>query len=114
MLFELWFDKGKRERGSVNWSIDVGQHVRHGADVILVTMRQHQGPDLPPFLLEPGQVRGDQVDAELVGIGKHHARVDHNRGLAPRDREHVHPELAEPAEWNDFEHPGSKKTDLRR
>ena len=51
---------------------------------------------------------GAYLDAEfggqLVGVGEHHARVDDDRRVGPREREHVHPELAEAAERHHFEH----------
>src|SRR5439155_27274645 len=42
--------------------------------------------------------------AEQFRVREHDAGVDDNRRLAPGKREHVHAELAESAERNDFEH----------
>ena len=73
------------------------------ADVIFVAVRQHERRDAP-FLLQVGQIRNDQIDAEQFGIGKHDAGVDDDRRVAPGERQHVHAELAETAERNNFEH----------
>src|SRR5919198_1478560 len=54
----------------------VWNQMRHPADVILVPMSQHEGRDAP-FLLQVREIRNDQIDAEQVGVGKHHACVDH-------------------------------------
>ncbi len=71
--------------------------------MVLVAVRQHQRRDAP-FLLQVREVRNDPVDAEQIGIREHDAGIDHDRGLAPRERQHVHAELTESAEGNDFEH----------
>ena len=78
--------------------------MRHGADVILVAVRQHERGGAP-FLLQVRQIRNDPIHAEQLGIGEHDAGVDDNRRLAPGERQHVHAELAESAKRNDFEHP---------
>ncbi len=57
---------------------------------------------LPPRL-DVGQVGDDQVDAELVGIREHDARVDEDGGVLPRHGHHVHAELAEASERDDLE-----------
>src|SRR4029453_17332941 len=81
----------------------VRDYVRPAADVILVSMREHEGFHLAPFLFQPRQIRNDQIDTELVGVGKHDTSVDDDRGVAPRDRHHVHAELSEAAERDDLE-----------
>ncbi len=44
---------------------------------------------------EEREVGNDQVHAELVRIGEHHAGVDEDGGLLPRHGHHVHAELTE-------------------
>ena len=39
---QLRFDERQRQRRAVDRAVDVGQHVRDGADVILVSVRQHE------------------------------------------------------------------------
>ena len=45
VLAQLRLDERQRQRRAVDRAVDVRQHVRHGADVILVAVRQHQGRD---------------------------------------------------------------------
>jgi hypothetical protein len=66
-----------------------------------------------PFLLQIGQIRNDAVDAQQLRIREHDARVDDDGRLAPREREHVHAELAESAERHDFEHQKNESTHHR-
>ncbi len=113
VLLELRLDERERERRAVDRAVDERQHVRHAADVILVAVRQHERGGAP-FLLQIGEVRDDPVDAEQFGVGEHHAGIDDDRRLAPGEREHVHAELAESAERNDFEHAVSGSTDLHQ
>ncbi len=100
-LLELVLDEGQRQRGAVDRAVEERQHVRHGADVILVAVRQHQRGDA--VLLQLPQVRNDQVDAEQLRLGEHHARIDEDGRVAAGDDHHVHAELAEPAERDDLE-----------
>ena len=58
----------------------------------------------PPFLLQVREVRDDPVDAEQFGVRKHDAGIDHDGRLTPRERQHVHAELAKSTKRNDFEH----------
>ena len=60
-------------------------------------MRQHERGDAA-LLLQVRQIRNDPIDAEQLGIREHDAGVDDDRRLAPGERQHVHAELAEPAE----------------
>ena len=103
VLAQLRLDQRQRQRRAVDRAVDERHHVRHAADVILVAVRQHERGDAP-LLLQVGQVRNDPIDAQQFGIGEHDARVDDDGRLAPGERQHVHAELAETAERDDFEH----------
>ena len=103
MLDELWAHEGEREGSAVHRAADIGQHVRHGANVVFVTVRQHERGDTP-FLLQVGEIGNDPIDAQELRIGKHHSGVDNDRCLTPGECQHIHAEFTEPAERNDFEH----------
>ena len=100
-LRQLRLDQRERQRRAVHRAVHVRQHVRDRADVILVPVRQHQRLD--PVLLELPQIRDDQIDAEQVRLRKHHTGIDHDGRPAAGDDHHVHAELAEPAERDQFE-----------
>ena len=103
VLLELRLDQRQRQRRAVHRAVEERQHVRHGADVILVAVRQDQRLDLAAPRLEVGQVGDDQVDAEQIGVGEHDAGVDEDGRVLPRDGHHVHAELAEAAKRHDLE-----------
>ena len=102
VLLQLGLDQRERQRRPVDRAVDVGQHVRHAADVIFVAVRQHERGGT--LLLQVRQVGDDPIDTQQFRVGKHHAGVDDDRRVGPGEREHVHPELAESAERHDFEH----------
>ena len=100
---ELRLDHRQRQRRAVNGAAHQRRDMRHTADVILVAVRQDQRARAA-FLLQIAQIRDDAVHSQQVGIREHDARIDDHRRLAPGERQHVHPELAEAAERHDFEH----------
>src|SRR4029453_4778543 len=101
MLLELRFDQRKGERRSVERSIDVRQHVRHGADVIFVTVGEHERFDLSLPGLEVVEVRHDQIDTREIGLREHRSGVNDDSRVPTRDGHHVEAELAEAAERHD-------------
>ena len=103
VLGELWGGKGQREGRAVDASPDVGPHIGNRADMVLVPVRQHERVH-PTDLLQVRQVRNDQVDAEQVGLGEHHARIDEQARTRARNRHHVHAELAQAPQGDGFEH----------
>ena len=101
VLLELRFNERERQLRPVNRAFEIRQHVGHRPDVILMPVRQHER--LNPVLLQLPQVRNDQIDAEQLRLGKHDAGVHEDRRLAAGDEHHVHAELAEPSERDQFE-----------
>ena len=51
-------------------------------------------------LLEIREVRHDQVHAQHLGVGEHHAAIDHDDVVGVADGGHVHAELAQSAQGN--------------
>jgi hypothetical protein len=96
VLLQLRLDQRQRQRRAVDRAGDERRDVGHPADVIFVPVRQDQRRGTA-LLLQIGEIRNDAVDAEQFGIGKHHTRIDDERGRSPGQREHVHSELAESA-----------------
>ena len=103
VLAQFRFDEREREGRCVDRSLDERHDMRHGADVIFVTVRQHQRGGTA-FLVQVREIRDDAVHAQHVGIGKHDPGVDDDRRLTPAERQHVHAELAESAKGYDLEH----------
>ena len=83
---------------------DVGallEQVRHGADVVLVAVREHDADDVVEAVPDRGEVRQDQVHARLLGLGEQHAAVDDEQLAAVLEDGHVAADLAEAAERGD-------------
>ena len=83
---------------TIGMSARCAQQVRHGADVILVRVREHERLDLVEPAFEGGEVRQDQVDAGLVVLGEQHAAVDDEQPAGVLEDGHVAADLAEAAE----------------
>ena len=98
---ELGFDERQRERRAVDRPLHDLEDVPHRADVVLVAVREHDRGDL--VLLQLAKVRDDEVHAEQLRLGEHHAGVDEDGGVAAGDDHHVHAELAQPAERHELE-----------
>ena len=77
------------------------QQVGHGADVVLVAVRQHDRLDVVEPVLDVVEVGQDQVDAGVVVLGEEHAAVDDEQPARVLDDGHVAADLAEPAEGDD-------------
>ena len=103
MLFELAFDKGQRELGGIDGDLDFAQDPGQAADVVLVPVRQHDGTHILPVFNQVGDVGHDNVDAQQLRLGEHQAGVDDDDVVFPAQRQAVHPELAQPAQGNDFQ-----------
>ena len=103
VLLELGLDKRQGERGPVDRSVYQGPDIRHGPDVVLVAVRQHEGGHAAARGRQSAEVRDDEVDTGQLGLGKHHAGVHEDRRVAPGHQHHVHAELAEPSERHDFQ-----------
>ncbi len=101
VFLELGFDKRERQRRAIHRALHDRQHMRDRPDVILVPVRQDERRD--PILLELPQIRDDEVDAEQLGLGKHHAGIDQDGRVTAGDDHHVHAELPEAAERDDFQ-----------
>ena len=104
-FFHALFHERQREARSVQRNIQIAKNVRQRADVIFMAVRQHNRANLRPVLLEVGNVRNDQVDAQKLGLREHHARVDDDDVVAEPQHHHVHAEFTEPPERNGGEGP---------
>ena len=76
VLSELVFDQTKGQRCAENGQVHPGKQERQAADVILMTVGQDDTLHLVGILLDIGEVRDDQIDAEHVSVGECHAAVD--------------------------------------
>ncbi len=98
VLFQAPLHQRQGKGGAIDRNIDFGKEVGHGADVVFMTVRKDQGPDLVLVFLEEGEVGHHQVDTQEFGVRKHHAGIDNDDVVAIADDGHVHAEFAEAAE----------------
>ena len=97
-FFEALFDEGERKARAINRNIQIAENVGEGADMIFVAVGQDNGTDVLAILLEVGDVGDDEVDAEELGFGEHHAGIDDEDIVTETKDHHVHSKFAETAE----------------
>jgi hypothetical protein len=103
VLLELRAHQAERERTAIDRPRhpDLTKHVGKRADVVLVSVGQHDRFDVPGALAEGAEVRQHEVDPKHLGRGKHQPRVDdHEPALVLEDR-HVLADLPKSAEGKD-------------
>ncbi len=98
VLAQLVAQEPERQSRAVHGHGKSREDVWQRADVVLVTVREDDAADLSDTLLQPLDVRDHEVDAEHLLLRKHQSGVDDHDVVAPAEREHVAPDLAESAE----------------
>jgi hypothetical protein len=63
-----------------------------------MSMRKDDGAHHFLVLLQVRHVRNYDIDAEQLGFGEHHARVDDDNVIAKTQRHHVHAEFPQAAQ----------------
>jgi len=102
VLAQLGADEPERELGPVDRHVhEFPEHVRKGADVVLVGVRHQEAADPVLSGSQVPDVRDDEIDAEHLLVGEHETRVDDEDVVPHLDREHVLADLADAAEGDD-------------
>ena len=91
VLGELSLDEAERELGRIdgNRAIEVFQEVRNRARVVLVAVRDDDTAQLVGMLKHIGVVRQDKVDAGMIVVGEHKARVIDDHVVSAFEHGHV-------------------------
>jgi len=98
VLAELLGDQRLRQRGGVHRDPRRLQQIRQRADVVFVTVREHDAAEALALGERVGEVRDDVVDSRQLVVGEHEAAVDGDDVIAAFDEHHVQPDLAETSE----------------
>ena len=105
MLGELALDEAEGHLRAVDGhvAIEVLHEVREGSRVVLVAVRDDDAAQLVGVLQHVGVVGQDEVDARMVVIGEHEARVVQDHVALALEHGHVLADGIEPAERDDLE-----------
>ncbi len=102
VLLELGLDEREGQRGADEGDVALElEQVGHGADVVLVAVREDDGLDVVETVRDVGEVGEDEVDSGVVVLGEEHAAVDDEQPALRLEHGHVAADLAEPAERDD-------------
>jgi len=102
MLIKLAFRQRQREMRSVDRNIELFQNVRQRAQMIFMTVREHDRRDLFAVLFKDFEIGNANINAIDALFGKAHARIDDNHLVAKAQERAIHPKLANAAEGNYF------------
>ncbi len=100
MLFELTFDVGESELGSIDGDVELGEYPRETTDVVFVAVGQKYGANHLAVFSQITDVGYNNVDAQQLFFGKHQTGVDDDNVILPAEGHAVHTELAEAAQRN--------------
>ena len=98
LLFELFGDQARGERCGVERRLQVGGKVRNGADMVLVPVGQDNAGEAVPLAFDELEVRKNEIDARVIGVGESEAEVDHQPFALRAVEIDVHADLARSAE----------------
>src|SRR5918999_2033919 len=102
VLVELRLHEPEREsRRPYLRDRDLAEEIWEGADVVFVTVREHDRANAPGTLAEIGEVGQDQVDAEVLVAREGKSGVDDENVAVGLEGGHVLADLAETPERDD-------------
>jgi hypothetical protein len=102
VLVELRLHEPERQSGRPHFGhADLAQQVRQGADVVFVAVGQDDDADVRGAVSQIGEIREDEVDAEVLVARKGETRVDQHEIAAALDDGQVLTDLAEAAQRHD-------------
>ncbi len=102
VFLALRLDEGERQLGADQRDVRTElEQIRHGADVVLVAVGEHQRLDLVETVLDVVEVGQDQVDARLFLFREQHAAVDEQDVAVVFDHIHVAADFAQAAQRHD-------------
>ncbi|CAB4632623.1 unannotated protein [freshwater metagenome] len=77
VFLELGFHERERQARSVQGDVLAqSQQIRHGTDVVFVSVRQDNSDDVVEPVADRGEVGKDQVDSRLGLFGEQHTAVN--------------------------------------
>ena len=103
VLLQLQLNDGCGQRCGVDGNVQLTQHVRDSADVILMPMRNDHAADVIPVALQVRDVRNDHIHAVEALIRKAHTAVNQNDVFSILVDGQVFADFAQTAERNDFQ-----------
>ena len=79
----------------------LAEQVWHGADVVFMTVGEHQADHIVEPLADGIEARQDQVDAGMIILGEQHSAVNQQQLAVEFDDCHVAPDISQTAQGDD-------------
>ena len=71
--------------------------------MVLVTVGENQATNVLTILKKESEIGNDDVDAQHVGVGKHHSGVDDDNIVTVSDGMTIHTKVTQAAEGDDLQ-----------
>ena len=101
MFLQLPLEYAERQTRTVNGNVYLLEQIRHGADMILMTVRDDDALYFFLIVYEIGEIRHDEVYAEHIIVGKAYTAIHDQNIVAVFEHRYVLADLAETAERDD-------------
>src|SRR5579864_3176281 len=106
MLFQFVFHQGQREFCAKDRDSQLRKHPGQSADVVFMSVGQHNPADFIAVLQEISNVRDNDIDPEQFGFREHQAGVDNDNVVTIAHGHAVHSKFAEAAKGYKMEFMG--------
>ena len=100
-LLDAVLGQPEGERRAVDRERQLAEQVREATDVVLVAVGGDAADHAVGVLPQPGEVREDEVDTEVLELGEHEPAVEHQQLVLALEDHAVAADLAEAAEEGD-------------
>ncbi|CDC25498.1 uncharacterized protein BN668_01818 [Firmicutes bacterium CAG:466] len=103
MLSELIFQQAQCQQCAEYRHFQLFQYIGQCADVVFVTVSQHDASDFFYVLCQIGNIRNNQVNAQHIVLGERQATVDDDDIVAVFQYGHILPDLFQTAQSDNFQ-----------
>ncbi len=103
VLLEFPFQQADGQGGAVYGPAQFRPDIRHGANVILVTMGEDRADDAVPVGFQKSGIGNDQINAGGLAGGKGDAAIHQQQLAVEIVGHHVHADFAEAAQGDDVQ-----------
>ncbi len=97
-FLQLALQQRRREAGGIDRTAQLGPQMRHRAEMILMTMGQHDAEQILAALDDEGRVGHEHFDARRGLVTEGDAEIDHQPFAAIAVKAEIHADLADAAQ----------------
>ena len=100
MFFQLALNQSQRQLCSIDRNIDFLQEIRQTANVVFMSVRQHDATHLVPICFYIGEIRNDNINARHITVWKRQTAVQNEHIVAAFKHGHILSDFVQAAQRN--------------